>query len=229
MLSFPLFLLALTLQTAKAQNFGSQITSEIGAGIGGLSYTGDLVRGYDFTLNRPAGTVFYRSNLSKSVSFRAALTAGNLVGEEEPIDILGSRRGASFDVFLFEASATMEYHFLNWRDENYRIRWTPYLFGGIGLFGISGEGERAAEYSAVQPAIPLGAGIKYILNPKWYIGFEFGARKTFFDYLDNVSGSDPTLKNFQHGAENDNDMYYYLGFSITYSFYNIPCPTSPYK
>ncbi len=39
-------------------------SSELGFGIGTLTYTGDLVRNYDFKYSRPAGTVFYRANIS---------------------------------------------------------------------------------------------------------------------------------------------------------------------
>jgi hypothetical protein len=78
-------------------------------------------------------------------------------------------------------------------------------------------------------AIPFGGGVKYVLNPKWYLSLEFGMRKTFFDYLDNVSGGDFRNKNYQYGNDNNNDHYYFLGFSITRTFYTIPCPTNPYK
>jgi hypothetical protein len=77
--------------------------------------------------------------------------------------------------------------------------------------------------------IPFGVGFKYVLNPKWYVGIEFGMRKTFFDYLDNISGSDDRIKQgYQFGNPNDNDHYYYLGLSLTRTFYSIPCPTNPY-
>jgi hypothetical protein len=78
--------------------------------------------------------------------------------------------------------------------------------------------------------VPFGLGIKYILNPKWYIALEAGARKTFFDYLDNVSmGTNQLVKDYQYGNRYDNDSYYFVGLSITRTFYEIPCPTNPYK
>jgi len=205
--------------------------SEIGFGLGGFKYTGDLARGISLKSINPAGTAFYRTNLSNAVSFRVSLTAGKLGGSDEKttIDPFAQQRDASFDIFLFEASTVFEYHFLKWRNEETLIRWTPYLFGGIGIFGISGMGEKPAEYSNIQPALPFGLGVKYILNPKWYIGFEYGARKTFFDYLDNVSGGDGVFKNYEYGNPNDNDLYHYIGISLTYSFYTIPCPNSPYR
>jgi hypothetical protein len=219
LLSFFLFLAA----SALAQR------SEIGFGLGTFNYTGDLVRTYNFKYSKPAGTIFYRSNLSKVVSFRAGITAGKIGASEKPIDAFAVNRNASFDLFLMEASTVMEYHFLNWRDTKRFVRFTPYLFAGLGLFGISGEVNKTQEYSNVQGSIPFGAGVKYIYNPKWYISLEFGIRKTFFDYLDNISAGDPRDKNYQYGNPNDNDNFYFLGITLTRTFYNIPCPTNPYK
>lgn len=204
---------------------------EVGFGIGTLNYTGDLGRTYDILNSRPAATVFYRSNLSKVVSFRAAITGGSIgASDKRPIDAFAEKRDASFSLFLLEASTVMEYHFMNWRDDKHVVRFTPYLFGGLGIFGLSGTQEKATEYSNVQGAIPFGVGMKYVLNPKWYVSLEAGARKTFFDYLDNVSaGRNQLVKNYQYGNPYDNDVYYFVGISVTRAFYEIPCPTNPYK
>ncbi|HCW09109.1 MAG TPA: hypothetical protein DGG95_17260, partial [Cytophagales bacterium] len=114
-------------------------------------------------------------------------------------------------------------------DDVRRLRFTPYLFAGAGLFGISGNAKKTAQYSNVQISIPLGVGIKYVLNPKYYLSLEIGMRKTFFDYLDNISKSNSSSKNYQFGNPNDYDTYFFTGLSITYTFYDIPCPSSPYK
>jgi len=42
-------------------------------------------------------------------------------------------------------------------------------------------------YSLTQISIPLGIGSKWQLDDHWAIGVEFGVRKTFTDYLDDVS------------------------------------------
>lgn len=205
--------------------------SEIGFGLGVFNYTGDLVRTYDLTTSRPAATVFYRSNISRVISFRTALTAGQVAASDRhnPIDSFSYKRNASFSVFLMEVSGTFEYHFLDWRNDARKLRFTPYLFAGVGLFGISGNAKKTAEYSNVQMCIPFGAGVKYVLNPKYYISFEIGMRKTFFDYLDNVSSGSVSNKSYQYGNPNDYDNYFFTGISLTYTFYDIPCPTSPYK
>jgi Domain of unknown function (DUF6089) len=205
--------------------------SEIGGGLGIFNYTGDLVRTYDLTTSRPAATIFYRSNISRVVSFRTSLTGGQLAASDksDPLDALAVKRAASFNIFLLELSGAFEYHFLDWRDDKRRLRFTPYLFAGVGLFGIAGTPNKTAEYSNVQMSIPFGGGMKYVLNPKYYLSFEIGMRKTFFDYLDNVSGGDPSLKNFQYGNANDYDNYFFTGITLTYTFYDIPCPSSPYR
>ncbi|MBT1706008.1 DUF6089 family protein [Chryseosolibacter indicus] len=205
--------------------------SELGFGIGTFSYTGDLAKNYNLLNSKPAATIFYRSNLSSVVSFRAALTGGGLGASDEkrPYDAFAEERAASFSIFLMEASTVMEYHFLNWRSEKRMLRFTPYLFAGLGLFGMSGHKDKTQEYSNVQGAIPFGLGFKYVINPKWYLSLEFGARKTFFDYLDNISEGDQRYKDFQYGNPNDTDAYYFLGLSLTRTFYSIPCPTNPYR
>lgn len=203
--------------------------SELGFGLGTFNYTGDLVRNYNFKYSKPAATVFYRANISTVISFRASITAGKLGASEKPIDAFALQRNASFNIFVFEASTVMEYHFLNWRDSKKFVRFTPYLFAGLGLFGMSGNANKTAAFSDVQPVLPFGGGVKYVYNPKWYLSLEFGIRKTFFDYLDNVSEGNPRRKNFQYGNPNDNDHYFFLGISLTRTFYDIPCPKNPYK
>lgn len=204
--------------------------SEVGFGLGTFNHTGDLARTYDLRNSRPAATVFYRANLSKVASIRTGVTAGNIAASDRrPIDAFAEQRDASFSLFLLEAALTAEYHFMNWRDDRRMLRFTPYLFGGLALFSISGEQNKPEAYSNVQVAIPFGLGMKYVINPKWYVSLEAGARKTFFDYLDNVSvGSNQLVKNYQYGNPHDSDVYYFVGLSITRTFYEIPCPRSPY-
>jgi len=227
-----LFLLAFILQATDAlpqQILGHR--SEVGFGLGAFNYTGDLVRTYNIASSKPAATIFYRSNISNVISLRTSITAGKIGASDtrNPIDAFATARAASFDLFLLEAATTFEYHFLDWRDSKRRLRFTPYLFAGAGLFGFSGVEQKNAEYSNIQMTIPFGGGMKYVLNPKYYIAFEFGIRKTFFDYLDNISEGSPSVKNFQYGNSFDYDNYFFTGITLTYTFYDIPCPGSPYR
>jgi hypothetical protein len=205
--------------------------TEIGGGLGIFNYTGDLVSTFDLATSRPAATLFYRSNISRVISFRTSITGGQLAASDRnnPTDPFAVKRAASFDLFLLELSGGFEYHFLDWRDDKRKLRFTPYLFAGVGLFGISGTPNKNAEYSNIQLSIPFGGGMKYVLNPRYYISFEFGVRKTFFDYLDNISGGNPSFKTFQYGNPNDNDNNFFTGITLTYTFYDIPCATNPYR
>ncbi len=219
-----LFLFLSTL-LARAQS------SEVAFGIGSFNYTGDLARNFNILNSKPAGMIAYRSNISRSVSFRTALTAGKIGASDakRPIDAFATERNASFNIFLYELSLATEYHFLDWRSEKRPLRFTPYVVTGFGLFGMAGIPTKAAEYSSVQPSVQLGVGLKYVINPLWYLGLEWSMRKTFFDYLDNVSQGNPARKNYQYGNPNDNDNYFYLGLTLTRTFYTIPCPGNPYK
>lgn len=220
----------LTILTLLAVSTCFSQKSEVGFGIGTFNYTGDLSPRYHLLNSTPAGTIFYRSNLSNVISFRAGVTAGKLgAADKRQKDPFALERNLSFNIFLFEVSTVMEYHFLNWREDRQFLRFSPYMFAGLGLFGISGHQSKPEQYSNIQGSIPFGLGIKYIVNPKWYVAAEFGARKTFFDHLDNVSGGDIRFKDYQYGNPNDSDQYYFFGISVTRTFYDIPCPTNPYK
>jgi hypothetical protein len=204
--------------------------AEVGFGIGTWNYTGDLSRNYNILNVKPAGTVFYRSNLGRAISFRTSITAGKIAASDaRPIDAFASNRAASFNLFLYELALATEYHFLDWRSEKRPLRFTPYVVTGLGLFGMAGQTQKSAEYSSIQPSVQLGIGFKYVLNPLWYLSLEFSTRKTFFDYLDNVSEGNTANKNYRYGNPNDNDNYHFLGITLTRTFYTIPCPTNPYR
>lgn len=220
----------LSVETSAQMRATLSQKSEVGGGIGTFNYAGDLVRFYDPGFSSLAITGFYRYNISSVVSFRAGLTGGKLRASDKshPIDAFANQRGYSFDITLVEASTTFEYHFLDWRDSKRKLRFTPYLMSGIVMFGINGFPTKNAEFSNVQIGIPLGGGVKYVLNPKWYMAVELAWRRTFFDYLDNISDNDPSLKNYQYGNRFDNDTYFFMGVTLTRTFYDIPCPKNPY-
>jgi hypothetical protein len=200
---------------------------EVGFSLGTYNYTGDLVRSFKPEFLRPAGSVFLRQNVSEPVSVRYSLSGGWLAGsDQDPIDPFADRRNYAFDIFLVELSAVMEYHFFDYRSQKSLIPWSPYLFGGVGLFTFFGNDEPTPteNYSNVQPVIPFGIGLKHIIGKRFILGLEFGARKTFFDYLDNRSEGDVTFKNFQYGNAYDKDWYYNIGLSLNYTFYEILCP-----
>jgi len=137
---------------------------------------------------------------------------------------------------------------------------SPYVFVGIAAthhnpkteyqgewyelqpLGTEGQGIMgyAPKYDRVIVAIPYGGGIKYALSERLTVGFEMGVRKTFTDYLDDVSTTYVTrgelalaLSNrtgellngepiqFEEGDRRGNpdndDAYLIGGFSISYN------------
>ena len=223
--------LTLCLFLALSFSAYSQIenNTELGAGVGVLNYTGDLNNQYKFRTQRPAATVFFKYNINDATLFRASVTGGRLFGTDEFSDNpISQVRAQSFKIFLFEASTVFEYNFINMKTNNPHIFGSPYLFGGIGIAGFSGAAQKDGTYSPIQPVVPLGAGVKVSVTPHIYIGLEFGARITFFDYIDGVSYGDPRFKNFEFGNWYDNDTYYFLNLSASYTFYKIACPKNPY-
>ena len=205
---------------------------DIGLGLGAANYTGDLVRTYSLRTHRPAGWAFYRYNLNKAVSFRGSVGIGGINGSDTPAydAFAKARNRPDFNTLMTEMAATVEYNFLDYKDPKARIRWSPYFFGGIALFMNNGypRNERATSYSKLQPSIPVGIGFKYLLSPYFTLGFEWGARKTFFDYIDNTGEFLPAEtgagKTYQYGNFYNKDWYYFTGITLSYTFWTIPCP-----
>lgn len=108
------------------------------------------------------------------------------------------------------------YHIKKTMMRRYRAYSTYYyLFVGIGGFWynpkaqyggnwyalqkLSTEGEGlpggAHKYKRISISIPMGIGCRFKLNAKWTVGLEYNFRKTFTDYIDDVSSTyyDPKL------------------------------------
>lgn len=64
-------------------------------------------------------------------------------------------------------------------------KWVP--LRPLGTEGQLSEGYDVKKYSAIQAAIPIGAGVRYKLNTYLDFEFELGYRYLFTDYIDDVS------------------------------------------
>ncbi len=205
--------------TAHAQHL------EIGAGGGVNLYKGDILPNIDPRYSKPAGQIFVRHTPGKAVSFKYALMAGSIAGADQKRtnDPFAQARNRSFRSGLQEISATIEYNFLDYRSDAKRMPVSPYLFGGIALFHFDPTENKKPTYPLSGISIPLGVGLKYVLYKNWNLNLEFGARKTFTDFLDDLSGTD-IVQPLQNGNPKNKDMYFYSGISISYTFYKIHCP-----
>jgi len=198
---------------------------EYGGGIGAFNYSGDLIRGFQVSNATPGIFGVYRLNFSHAVSTRFTLSYGGLQGSDDnPIDAFGRARGFDFNINLLEFSSAFEYYFLDFKHKDSQIKWSPYVFGGFALFKIYGRDFRERNYNSIQPSIPFGLGFKYLINREYSISLEYGARKTFFDQLDDLGDGDPAIKDFQFGNPNDQDWYHFIGLSFTITIRDIPCP-----
>ena len=123
-----------------------------------------------------------------------------------------NNRNFAFRNDILEASAVAIFDLVENRN-NYLKRpdFVPYVFAGVAGFyhnpkGLIGkntlglsEGQyvsladlrtegQASGYNQTQFSIPFGGGIRYRINRNFDASLEIGWRKTFTDYLDDVSG-----------------------------------------
>jgi hypothetical protein len=199
--------------------------SEMGVGVGGFNYAGDLMRGYHIENVKPGIVGYYKMNFDQIFSVRASLTGGLISGSDKnPIDPFAANREGSFQSTIVEVAGIVEYNFLDFKTDRRRIRWSPYMFVGLSGFTFFGGEQDLNGSSTVQLALPFGGGFKYAINPNITLNLEIGVRALFFDQLDGFSDGDISNKNYQYGNKYDNDWYNFIGFSISYIIWNIPCP-----
>jgi opacity protein-like surface antigen len=143
-----------------------------------------------------ASDQFNKPNLQfRNLSFQSGIIEWNLLGEYTFFDMTRSK----VSPFIFAGIAA--FHF------------NPYAFDSTGnkiyLKPLSTEGEGLSEYpdrrnyNLLQFAIPLGAGIKFNVSENIVLAYEIGFRKTFTDYLDDVSKRyvDPAVLLTERGSK----------------------------
>jgi len=202
-----LLIIALTLSfSTKAQQF--KPNTEIGVLLGASYYLGDLNTTH-FNNSSFAAGLIVRKNIDKRFSYKAELLYLNIAADDRNSNSLDTNRGLHFKSPVYEISGQIEFNFLPYDPGNPLYTWTPFIYTGISLFhfnpqaenrsgewvdlqplGTEGQGTAVVgseEYSLTQVAIPLGGGIKIAVNPSFNIILEYGIRRTFTDYLDDVS------------------------------------------
>lgn len=198
---------------------------EIGAGGGVSLYKGDLSPTLNPQFARPAASIFLRHTPKKAVTLKYSFMLGKIYADDSrSSDAFASRRNMFFNTRLTELAATAEYNFLDYRSAESRKVWTPYLFGGIAVFKFDPVENLRPNYPLTQLSLPFGIGIKYVLTGQWNLGLEFGARKTFTDFLDDLGGEINTTNKFANGNPFNNDLYTYTSLTISYTFYSVQCP-----
>jgi opacity protein-like surface antigen len=197
---------------------------ELGAGLGGFNYKGDIAPSQRLRFIRPGGSFFFRFNPNQTLSLKAEIAAGVIgASDEHSKDPFQVARNRSFRSGIVEGSAVAEYNFLNFQERRFAVNWSPYLFGGIGYSKFNPQTQTSA-YKTTTFVLPYGVGVKYQFKRPWNIGLEYGARKTFTDYLDDLGGEPVSTDKIQQGDPSLKDNYYYIRLSVSYTFYKIVCP-----
>ncbi|MGY6520260.1 MAG: type IX secretion system protein PorG [Mongoliitalea sp.] len=216
---------------------------DFGGGLGVAAYSGEIVRRLDEGRVGLQGTFFGRRNFDNVWSLRGGLSFARISAADSitRLDPVAVSRDAFFRGNVWEISAVMEYHFLDFMHPQAQFRFSPYGFFGLGFTYYSGEGrsfllEQPERFRTTTPVIPFGLGIKYRLNDRWVLAAELGFRATFTDRLDKIEDNQlviPRFPNpnvtepqvFGYNAANysDRDWYYFLGLTISYSISSVKC------
>ncbi|GAB3543849.1 hypothetical protein GCM10027577_13330 [Spirosoma fluminis] len=196
---------------------------EVGGGLGGMLYKGDVLPALNPLYYGPAAGLFFRYNASRSFSIRAGMATGVLRGEDRASnDPLRQARNYAFRTTLGEATVDLEYNFLNYKLQPKARNWTPYVFAGVGLSNFKNSVIKARGILN----FPLGIGVKYEINRPWSVGLEFGTRFTRNDYLDGLGERTfgVTTNKLAQGNPALSDSYTYTAVTLSYTFYRIVCP-----
>ncbi len=174
---------------------------------GAINYQGDLnPNSFTFRHSNFAVGVLVRKPLNRWFTIRAGANMGKIEAADRWNREYLQGRNLSFTTTIKEAYLGLELTVLDLSTS----RFTPYLYGGIAVFHfnpwaednsgtktylkpLSTEGQGLSEYPEQKPyaltqlVMPFGAGMKYAVTDGLAVGIEFHQRKSFTDYIDDVS------------------------------------------
>jgi len=197
----------------------SQWLWDYGGRVGASNYLGDIggkeqtrrdfVADMKLAKTRWDGGVFVRYKYRPKLSLKAAFDYIRIEGDDK----LSSNPGRMYRNFnfrndMFDLAVTGEFFFFEDPDlgntYRYRNSFRAYVFGGVGGFYTNpksfykGEWVKLRQYAnegynykSVVLNIPMGVGFYFTFDKKHRIGFEMNYRKTFTDYVDDISGNYP--------------------------------------
>ena len=227
-------------------------TWELGGSLGGAGYMGELNLNNPLKVSGFSIGGFVQRNFDGYFSAKIGANFATISGNDSNSSYPQVRsQGLNFTTTLYEASIMGEFNFLYYVPEAGKNKFTPYIFLGAAaasyypstvfggktydLRGYETEGEKKP-YPTTTYSIPYGAGVKYNILGKWTLAADLGYRNTNTGYLDDVSGfyssnpSFPKLSNpsgspagSQRGSLNTNDTYFFIQFSLSYTFVTEKC------
>lgn len=235
---------------------------ELGVFAGGSYYVGDLNPYWHFIQSKPAAGILYRYNINYRMAIRVHGLFGSL-NAADSVTLSNADRNLSFRSPVMEFGTQFEVSYRKFRIGSDNDRFSPYLFLGASFFkfkpegyfngdwyslqalGTEGQGTtmypNRKPYSLAGLSIPFGMGIKWSPAGSVVLGLEWGLRKTFTDYIDDVSTTyaDPSVlasqntalsaemadrsgnpsvekAGFQRGNPSTDDWYSFFGLTITF-------------
>lgn len=207
--------------------------SEIGVFGGGSYYIGDLNPRTHLIYTKPAVGLFYRMALNYRAAFRFGFNYGSVYASDasskEPNQL---ERNLSFRSNIYDLHALAEFNFVEYRIGSNKHIFTMFVFAGLGAYyfnpqsnlgngyvnldELNTEGQ-SKSYSKIQMNLPFGTGIKWNVHDWIGLGFEWGPRKLFTDYLDDVSNVFP-VSGAMRGNPRSKDWYFFYGFTLQVRF-----------
>ena len=190
-----------------SQDFDKTPTLSFFAGL--INYQGDLnPTSFSFSHSNFAKGIIFRKPLNRWFSIRAGFNSGKIEAADAwNRDYLKSRN-LSFTTAINEVYTGLEISLLDISVKKI----SPFLYGGISIFHfnpwakdnngektylkpLSTEGQGLAQfpeqkpYNLTQLALAFGGGVKYAVNDALFISIELSQRKSFTDYVDDVSSN----------------------------------------
>jgi hypothetical protein len=197
----------------------AQYNLDYGGSIGASNYLGeiggkdgtrkDFVNDIKMSQTRPAINAFVRYRIHSKVSVKGSLTALRIQGADSlSTNPQRTGRNLSFRNDIIELAATSEVITFHGPDignsRRYQLDFKSYIYFGVAGFYHNPKAQYNGDWYALRPlrtegqekpysrielAIPMGLGFYYTYKRKHRFGWEFGWRKTFTDYLDDISTS----------------------------------------
>ncbi len=173
----------------------------VSGGSGIAYYQGDLVDPGEFGIIKPNIAVGAEYFFLPRFSARAHLTWFQTKGDDRKANDDRQERNLQFRSSNWELTTTVALNLMPTGVRFYqRSKINLHAFAGIGLLYFNPKAEldgkwyalqplqtEGKKYSRFQPVIPFGLGARIKIDPFWNVMIEGGYRKTFTDYLDDVS------------------------------------------
>ncbi|RYY35877.1 MAG: hypothetical protein EOP46_08480 [Sphingobacteriaceae bacterium] len=178
-------------------------TWEIGAGIGGAGYMGDLNQNNPLQISGISLSGFLKYNFNGYLSVKGNLNFAKIgAADSTSNNAYRQNRNLDFRNRILEGSVMGEFNFMHYIPDAGKNKFTPFVFLGFGLainspyteindrrVYLRNQKTEGQSYPPYIMAIPFGAGVKYNIGGKFNLIGDIGYRYAFTDYLDDVSGA----------------------------------------